>query len=149
MTNKDYMTINRSGVFMDNKPIKTYNGQPISKMEFIKKVFNLPGLDEIKAIRVLQSDTNGTVFQPGNPKPSKTGHYIWIQAVTKYGVSPWIFRLDDTGRKDVAGLCAFQAAWTIGQYPNWVNRLVVTAKMARDIKKVKDSMDKMYVFRNR
>ena len=80
MTNKDYITINRSGVFMDNKPIKTYNGQPISKMEFIKKVFNLPGLEDIHEIRVLQSDTYGTVFQPGEPKTSKTGHYIWIQA---------------------------------------------------------------------
>ena len=149
MTNQDYITINRNGIFVGGKQTTKYHGQTIIKTEYIYKLFTIPGLEDIHEIRVLQSDTYGTVFQPGEPKTSKTGHYIWMQAVTKYGVSPWIFRLDDTGRKDVAGLCAFQAAWTVAQYPNWVNRLVVTAKMARDIKKVKDSMDKMYVFRNR
>ena len=147
MTNQDYITINRNGIFVGGKQTTKYHDQTIIKTEFICKLFNIPGLEEISEIRVLQSDTYGTVFQPGEPKPSKTGHYIWIQAVTKYGVSPWIFRLDDTGRKDVAGLCAFQCAWTVAQYPNWVNKLLMAAKTSKDIIKATNSMVKTGISR--
>ena len=128
MTNNDYVTIRRDGIFVGDKPATMYHNQPITKIEQIKQVFRTPGLEDISEIRVLQSDTCGQVFYPGDPEPSVTGPYVWIQAVTKYGLSPWIFRLVDMGRKDVASLCPFQGAWTMRQYPNWVNRLVNTAK---------------------
>lgn len=140
MTNKDYITINRSGIFIGGKPATMYHGQPISKIEQIKKTFEMPGLEEIIELRVLLSDTFDLVFEPGNPVPSKKGPYVWIQAVTKYGVSPWIFRLSDLGRKDIASLCAFQCAWTIRQYPAWVNRLIDTAKAASATEKAKNAV---------
>ena len=145
MTNKDYISINRNGVFVGNKPATKYNRQTISKMGYIKKVFNLPGLEDISEIRVLQSSTIGMPLMSGYPEPSKTGRYVWIQAVTKYGETPWIFRLDDQGRTDVAGLCAFQAAWTIGQYPNWVDRLVSAAKMKAAADRAKAYYEKNFM----
>jgi len=148
MTNKDYITINRGGVFIGNKPATMYHGQPIIKLEQIKQTFKMPGLEEIIELRVLLSDTCNLVFESGNPTPSKTGPYVWIQAVTKYGVSPWIFRLSDIGRKDIASLCAFQCAWTIRQYPAWVNRLIDTAKAKAAISKTNDNKTNTYFEKN-
>lgn len=142
MTNQDYITINRNGIFVGGKQTTKYHDQTIIKTEYIYKLFTIPGLEEISEIRVLQSDTRGTVFQPGEPKPSKTGSYIWMQAVTKYGVSPWIFRLDDGNLANIPALCAFQCAWTVAQYPNWVNKLLMAAKTSKDIIKATNSMVK-------
>ena len=128
MTNNDYVTISRDGIFVGGKPATVYHGQTIAKPEQIMQVFKMPGLEDIIEFHVLQSHTAGQVFHPGNPEPAATGHYIWIRANTKYGMSPWIFRLSDIGRNDAASLCAFQGAWTLRQYPNWVNRLTDTAK---------------------
>ena len=128
ISNNDYVTISRDGIFVGDKPATVYHKQTIAKPEQIKQIWNMPGLEDINELHVLQSDTSGQVFHPGNPESSATGHYIWIRANTKYGMSPWIFRLPDIGRDDAASLCAFQGAWTLRQYPNWVNRLTDTAK---------------------
>lgn len=139
MTNKDYVLISRQGIFVEGKPANEYNGQQIAKTDYIKKLFLYPDLRTISEIHALQSDTKGTVFESGNPKPSKTGQYVWIQVVTPYGVSPWFFRLDNGNLKNTASLCAFQCAWTIGQYPNWVNRLINAAKATANAEKAKAS----------
>ena len=128
ISNNDYVTISRDGIFVGGKPATVYHGQTIAKPEQIMQVFKMPGLEDIIEFHVLQSDTAGQVFHAGNPESSATGHYIWIRANTKYGMSPWIFRLPDIGRDDAASLCAFQGAWTLRQYPNWVNRLVTVAQ---------------------
>lgn len=128
ISNNDYVTISRDGIFVGGKPATVYHEQTIAKPEQIMQVWNMPGLEDIIELHVLQSDTDGQVFHPGNPEPAATGHYIWIRANTKYGMSPWIFRLSDIGRNDAASLCAFQCAWTLRQYPNWVNRLVTAAQ---------------------
>ena len=137
ITNKDYVLISRQGIFVEGKPADKYNDQPIANTDYIEKLFIYPDLREISEIRALQSDTSGTVFESGNPRPSKTGQYVWMQVVTKYGPSPWFFRADNGNLKNTASLCAFQCAWTIGQYPNWVNRLVNAAKAAKAAEKTK------------
>ena len=140
MTIKDYISISRQGIFVNGIPADKYNDQPIAKTDYIAKLFKYQDLREISEIRALQSDTRGTVFEPGNPSPSKTGQYVWIQVVTKYGVSPWFFRVDNGNLKNVASLCAFQCAWTMGQYPNWVNRLVNAAKAENATKQAKSTV---------
>ncbi len=141
MTNNDYVTITREGIFVGDKPATVYHGQTIIKQRQIQQVFSMPGLDDITALHVLQSDTAGQVFHPGDPEPSTTGPYIWIRVDTKYGMSPWFFRLPDIGRKDTASLCAFQGAWTLRQYPNWINRLVTAAQASATAKKVQKSLN--------
>ena len=37
ITNKDYITINRDGVFVDGKPATKYHGKEIAKLEQIKQ----------------------------------------------------------------------------------------------------------------
>lgn len=139
MTNKDYISINRKGVFVGDKPATKYHGQPIANLEQASYVFFMTaGLEKIKEIRVLQSDTYGQTFESGNPEPSKTGRYVWMQAVTEDGTTPWTFRLDGgDNSKKVASLCAFQCAWTINQHKNWVDYLVNAAKAAKAAEKVK------------
>lgn len=140
MTIKDYVLISRQGIFVNGVPADKYNGQPIANKDYIEKLFKFSDLRDISEIRALQSDTKGTVFESGNPNPSKTGQYVWIQVVTKYGVSPWFFRVDNGNLKNTASLCAFQCAWTIGQYPNWVNRLVNAAKAKAATEKAKNAV---------
>ncbi len=140
MTIKDYISISRQGIFVAGKPADKYNGQPIANVDYISKLFKYQDLKDISEIRALQSDTRGTVFEPGNPNPSKTGQYVWIQVVTKYGTSPWFFRVDNGNLKNIASLCAFQCAWTLGQYPNWVNRLVNAAKAENIAQKAQNTV---------
>ena len=94
------------------------------------------GLEKIKEIHVLQSDTYGQAFETGNPTPSKTGGNIWIQAVTEAGTTPWIYRLGGNSYdKSTASLCAFQCAWTLNQYPAWVKTLLNSVKKTDVMKK--------------
>ena len=140
MTIKDYISISRQGIFVNGIPADKYNDQPIINTDYIAKLFKYQDLRDISEIRALQSDTHGTVFEAGNPNPSKTGQYVWIQIVSKHGVSPWFFRADNGNLKDTASRCAFQCAWTIGQYPNWVNRLINATKAKNAAKKVKNTV---------
>lgn len=130
ITSKDYIAINRDGVFVGGKPAIKYHGKKISRLYQIQDVFYTPGVEEILEIRVMQSDTYGEVFKSGNPNPAKDSPYVWIQAITKYGASPWLFRLqgDAYGENNVASLCAFNAAWTINQYQRWRDCLINTSK---------------------
>ena len=50
ITNKDYITINRDGVFVDGKPATKYHGKEIAKLEQIKQVFETPGTEDILEI---------------------------------------------------------------------------------------------------
>ncbi len=134
ITSKDYITINRDGIFVDNKPATKYHGKEISRQDQIKQVFKTPGTEDILELHVLQSDTYGQVFQSGNPAPSKTGSYIWMRAVTKTGTTPWFFRLDNGLRPDTAAMCAFQCAWTINQHPRWVKTLLESSQKSDAMK---------------
>ncbi|MBQ1997162.1 MAG: hypothetical protein R8M71_03495 [Alphaproteobacteria bacterium] len=128
ITNKDYITINRDGVFVDGKPATKYHGKEIAKLEQIKQALATPGTEDILEIRALQSDTYGQVLEFGNPVPSNIGACIWMQAVTKTGTTPWIFRLDNGLRTDTAAICAFQCAWAVNQNPKWIKTLLESSQ---------------------
>lgn len=135
ITNKDYITISRDGVFVGGKPATKYHGKPIAKLQEVGYVFFMSaGLETIKEIHVLQSSTEGTVFEAGNPEPAKDGGHVWIQAVTETGTTPWIYRLGGNDGKDIASLCAFQCAWTLNQYPSWVKTLLKFANKSDAMK---------------
>ena len=136
ITDKEYITINRDGVFVGGKKATKYNGRPIARVKELNFVFFMTaGLEKIKEIHVLQSSTEGKVFEAGNPEPSKTGGHIWIQAVTEAGTTPWIYRLGGNYDESTASLCGFQCAWTLNQYPSWVKTLLNAANKTDAMKK--------------
>ena len=132
ITNEDYITITRDGVFVGGKPARMYHGKYISKLETVKHMFFSPGTADLLEIRVMQSDTYGIPFKSGKPEPSVFGNYVWMQVVSKYGVSPWIFRLRSDAKNDVAETCAFNAAWTIEQHKNWRDCLLDASKNGQE-----------------
>lgn len=128
ITNNDFITINRQGVFVGGKQTKKYHGKQIENLEQIKKVFSVPGIENIIEIRVMQSETKGMVFQFGNPVPSENGSCVWLQVVSEYGASPWVYRLNTGIDNNAAPLCAFQCVWTLCQYQRWRDYMLNATK---------------------
>lgn len=128
ITKQDFITINAKGLFVDGKTTKQYHGKTIEKFDEVKTLFDSPATKDMLEIRIMQSDTMGETFKIGNPEPSETGSCVWIQVVSKHGISPWVFRLCAGNGINVAGLCAFQTAWTLRQYHRWRDFLLNATK---------------------
>ena len=140
ITNKDYIAINRNGVFVGNQRATRYQGKPIAQLDKVENIFAIAdsqGSIEMSCmleIRVMLSDTKGKAFEAGKPIPAKDGAYVWIQAVTEYGVSPWISRFSEPCYGDIASLCAVQTMNTLAMHPQWRELLLKTSSNGKKAK---------------
>ena len=140
ITNKDYIAINRNGVFVGGKKATRYQGQPIAQLDRVENVFHIADaqgsieMGSILEIRVMLSNTRGEVFKPGNPVPANNGSYVWLQAITEFGVSPWISRFSEPSYGDAASLCAIQTMNTLAMHPQWRELLLKTSSNGKKAK---------------
>ncbi len=82
ISDKDYITVNKNGIFVGGKPATTYRGEEILFPKDIQNFFN--DIQEesmlISDVHVLLSKTSGKSNQVGKPVGDK-GNYLWSRVV--------------------------------------------------------------------
>ena len=82
ISNQDYITVNKNGIFVAGKPATTYRGEEILFPKDIQNFFN--DIQEesmlISDVHVLLSETAGKEKQVGKPV-GKNGKYVWSRVV--------------------------------------------------------------------
>ena len=101
-THSQILTVNPSGLFIDGKPTKTYNGELIEKVADFAKVL---GKDFIE-VQIMQSDTPANYAESGTPEPDDLGLYTWVRVKVQGGKdgiwSDWLRNTEYTGYPTVA-----------------------------------------------
>lgn len=118
ISDTDYITINRDGVFVGGKEATEYNGQNIWNLENLVLYFIQADATMkyehnigIKEIHCLQSSTDGEFAKTGEPIPDKDGTCAWCRVVFDDGrISPWVFGDGYGYASDCASFCAVYCA---------------------------------------
>lgn len=129
LTNKDYITITANDVLVGGESATEYNGEKIYNLyhlpayfkelrDIVREEYNV----ELLEIQCMQSSTQGTYPEQGNPVPDKSGVYSWCRCVWKNKdgntVSPlaWVFRADRGSASACAYYCATNCAYAARFY---------------------------------
>lgn len=107
-TNKEYITVNQNGYFIDGQPTNYYRSELIRvpQTEYTSFVFTkFLHKRNIQEIHALTSETNGICLNTGNPS-GKHGANIWCRVKLIDGtIGNWIFAKKAADPKIAAYYC--------------------------------------------
>lgn len=118
ITDKDYATIDADNVYVGGKPATQYNGEDIYRpyicVAYFKEARDIIREEqnvELLEIHALQSSTDGSYAEVGNPVPDSNGIYEWVRIKFKDAngnilSSRWVFYYDYGSASNCASNCA-------------------------------------------
>ena len=106
--NTEYITINKDGVFVGEKPATKYRGEDICWLLGLQKKFaDIQRLNKnVAELHVLSSETCGESAKPGNPS-GKHGLNAWCRVKFENGnFGAWVFYNNYASAANCAYFCA-------------------------------------------
>lgn len=88
----EYITINKTGVFIDTNKTTKYRGKQIHFRKMLKEIFVILQREnpELECVQVITSETSGKQGDVNTPS-SKHGVYVWCRVGYKNGTfGPWV-----------------------------------------------------------
>lgn len=88
----EYITINKTGVFIDTNKTTKYRGKQIHFRKMLKEIFVILQREnpELECVQVITSETSGIQGDVNTPS-SKHGVYVWCRVGYKNGTfGPWV-----------------------------------------------------------
>ncbi len=121
ISNTEYITVNKDGIFVGGKPATTYHGEKIRNIDEVKIVFAWMQEQnpEIEDFHVGAFESLGGWAKPGNPDGA-FGPKAWCR-VKKKGSSPapWVFGYAYSSAADCADYCAYFCAVYVRSYASF------------------------------
>lgn len=118
ISNTEYITINKDGVFVGGKPATKYRGKKIAWIFDVRKHF--AAIQELNPsiveLHVLSSETLGKFAVAGNPSGNH-GPNVWCRVKFNDGrIGSWVFGITYGSAADCAGDCAVHCVYNVRGY---------------------------------
>lgn len=108
ISNTEYITINKDGIFVGGKPATTYRGKHIYCLNAVRDYFSgIQRLNKnVAELYVLSSATRGEYAVTGNPS-CKSGPNVWCRVLLSDGrLGVWVFAYTSSSAANCAYNCA-------------------------------------------
>ena len=115
ISNSEYITINKYGIFVGGKPATIYREKKIGTPNLIKEFFDGIQLSnpEIEELHVGAFKTSGRYAKLGNPD-GKFGPNAWCRVKLIDGrLGPWVFAYMNSSDSNCAERCAFNCSSSV------------------------------------
>ena len=117
--NTKYITINKDGLFVVDKPATCYRGKQIIAMDDIKENF--------VAIQKQNPNAEGKYSKPSTPS-GKFGRNAWCRVKLFDGrLGPWVFHYTYSSASECAGHCAANCGYSVRSYSGMRSALLTFA----------------------